>query len=210
MEIIIILILILILWSVWGYFSSRVEQMEYTVVKKNKYYEVRKYPKHILAQATVSGDFMSGMNSGFSIVASYIFGGNIKRESISMTAPVLSSSAKEVGSKISMTAPVIIDGGGDTSRTISFGMPRGYTMETLPIPNDKRVKLVEIAEKTFAVVRFSGYRNANKIERISKELKDKLSKDGVESIGSVSYAGYNAPWTPPWMTRNEVLIEIIK
>lgn len=26
--------------------------------------------------------------------------------------------------------------------------------------------------------------------------------------GNLAYAGYNAPWTPPRMTRNEVLVEI--
>jgi hypothetical protein len=30
----------------------------------------------------------------------------------------------------------------------------------------------------------------------------------IETIGEPFYAGYNAPWTPPWMNRNEVLVEI--
>jgi len=42
------------------------------------------------------------LNNGFSIVAGYIFGGNTKKESISMTAPVVATSES-----ISMTAPVI-------------------------------------------------------------------------------------------------------
>jgi hypothetical protein len=148
------------------------------------------------------------MNSGFRIVAGYIFGGNTKKESISMTAPVISSSVKDKGVSIAMTAPVIMEKGGE-GRTISFGMPKKYTLDTLPTPNDKRVHLVEIPEKVFVVIRFSGYRSANKIERINQELKDQLSKDGIKTIGSFSYAGYNAPWTPPWMTRNEVMIEIV-
>jgi effector-binding domain-containing protein len=207
MEIIIVIISILLLWSIWGYFSSRVEQAEYEVVRKNKYYEIRKYPKHIVAQTTVSGDYKSSMNSGFRIVASYIFGANTRRESISMTAPVVSSNLREAGNKIAMTAPVVI-GGENSNRTISFGMPKGYTIDTLPIPNDKRVEITEIPEKTFAVVRFSGYRNTDKIEKIGKKLKDKLAEDKVRVTGNISYAGYNAPWTPPWMTRNEVLVEI--
>ena len=35
-----------------------------------------------------------------------------------------------------------------------------------------------------------------------------LSRDNLEVLGSPMYAGYNAPWTPPWMTRNEVMVEI--
>lgn len=204
-TILIVLAVIVVLWSIWGFFGSRVEQAEYTVVKKNKNYEVRTYPRHIVAQATVSGGYMGAMNSGFSIVAGYIFGGNTKKEKIAMTAPVVEKSG--ISEKIAMTAPVVV-AGDEGSRTISFGMPKGYTLETLPVPNDKRVQIVEIPEKTFAVARFYGYRNSSMIEKATKELKEKLVEDKIEIEGSPSYAGYNAPGTPPWMTRNEVLIEI--
>ncbi len=217
----IVLAVIVVLWSIWGFFGSRVEQAEYTVVRKNKNYEVRTYPRHIVAQATVSGDYTGAMNSGFSIVAGYIFGGNTKQEKIAMTVPVVEKSGISekiamtapvvekagISEKIAMTAPVVV-AGDEGSRTISFGMPKGYTLETLPVPNDKRVQIVEIPEKNFAVARFYGYRNSSMIEKATKELKEKLVEDKIEIVGSPSYAGYNAPGTPPWMTRNEVLIEI--
>jgi effector-binding domain-containing protein len=204
-TILIVLAVIVVLWTLWGFFGSRVEQAEYTVVRKNKNYEVRTYPRHIVAQATLSGDYTGAMNSGFSIVAGYIFGGNTKKEKIAMTAPVVEKSG--ISEKIAMTAPVVV-AGDEGSRTISFGMPKGYTLETLPVPNDKRVQIVEIPEKNFAVARFYGYRNSSMIEKATKELKEKLVEDKIEIVGSPSYAGYNAPGTPPWMTRNEVLIEI--
>jgi effector-binding domain-containing protein len=203
--ILIVLAVIFVLWTLWGFLGSRVEQAEYTVVRKNKNYEVRTYPSHIVAQATVPGDYTGVMNSGFSIVAGYIFGDNTKKEKIAMTAPVVEKSG--ISEKIAMTAPVVISGD-KLNRTISFSMPKGYTLETLPVPNDKRVQIVEIPEKNFAVARFYGYRNSSMIEKATKELKEKLIEDKIEIVGSPSYAGYNAPGTPPWMTRNEVLIEI--
>ena len=39
--------------------------------------------------------------------------------------------------------------------------------------------------------------------------KESIYKDNIKVIGEVKYAGYNAPWTPPFMFRNEVLVEII-
>jgi effector-binding domain-containing protein len=203
--ILIVLAVIFVLWTLWGFLGSRVEQAEYTVVRKNKNYEVRTYPSHIVAQATVPGDYTGVMNSGFSIVAGYIFGDNTKKEKIAMTAPVVEKSG--ISEKIAMTAPVVISGD-KLNRIISFSMPKGYTLETLPVPNDKRVQIVEIPEKNFAVARFYGYRNSSMIEKATKELKEKLIEDKIEIVGSPSYAGYNAPGTPPWMTRNEVLIEI--
>ena len=205
----IIIVIILSLWSAWGYFSSRVEQTDYIVLSKTKNYEIREYPAHIVAQTTVQGPFKDSMNSGFSIVAGYIFGGNVKKESIAMTAPVIAEN-KSIGDKsesIAMTAPVIATTEGN-SQTISFSMPKSYTLETLPTPNDPRVKIVMIPKKKYAVMRFSWYRSDTRVKKVQDELISVLAKDGIVPIGNISYAGYNAPWTPPWMIRNEVLVEI--
>ncbi len=209
-SIIIALLVVVGLWTIWGFAGSRVEQADYAVVKKMNGYEIREYPTHIVAQATVKGSLGESMNSGFSIVARYIFGGNTKKERISMTAPVVAENSPVVGTSsetIAMTAPVIATEEGD-SQTISFGMPRSYTLETLPTPLDARVKLVTIPTRRYAVSQFSWYRSDAKIKRIQEQLLSNLKNDGVKITGSFSYAGYNAPWTPPWMTRNEVLVEI--
>ena len=50
MNLIIPIVVILVLWSLWGVFSSRVEQADYTVVRKAHDYEIREYPAHIVAQ----------------------------------------------------------------------------------------------------------------------------------------------------------------
>ena len=205
MKFITIIIIILILWSIWGYFGSRVEQTDYRVLEKKKDYEIRIYPSHIVAETTItSASYNGAMNSGFSIVAGYIFGGNTKKEKIAMTAPVVMQNKSE---KIAMTAPVVVNMSGD-SRVIAFGMPRGYTLETLPKPNDSRVNLRQVPEQKMAVLRFSWSRSEPRIQAMKDKLLATLSRDGIETIGSPSYAGYNAPWTPPWMTRNEVLVEV--
>lgn len=202
----IILLVIILLWSAWGFFGSRVEQAEYTVTKKTDDYEIRQYPAHIVAQTTVQGSYGEAMNSGFSIVAGYIFGGNTKKENIAMTTPVVAENTT-TSESISMTAPVVATTEGD-SQIISFGMPRSYTLETLPTPNDSRVKVVMIPAKKYAVMQFSWFRSDARIKSMQEKLLSALARDGVTTNGSTAYAGYNAPWTPPWMSRNEVLVEI--
>lgn len=199
------IIVLLVIWSLYGYFSSHVEQAEYVVLKKADGYEIRNYPPHIVAQTTVLGGYNDSMSEGFTIVAGYIFGGNLTKESIAMTSPVVVK--ENTSKKIPMTTPVILSGK-EGERTLSFVMPKSYTMSTLPTPTDSRVKIVEVPEKKFAVIRFSGYRTIGRIEKMEKKLLEVLTKDGVETIGTPAYAGYNAPGTPPWMTRNEVLIEV--
>lgn len=196
---------IVVIWSVWGYFSSRVEKTEYSVVEAEKAYEVRLYPAHIVAQTTVKGSYNEALNDGFRIVAGYIFGGNTKKQSIAMTAPVVEK--KSTSESIAMTAPVVATVEGE-SHTIAFGMPKSYTLETLPTPNDSRVELVTIPEKKMAVISFSWYRTDARVQSKKQELLDALKKDAVAVVGEPQYAGYNAPWTPPWMTRNEVMVEV--
>jgi hypothetical protein len=204
-KVILVIIVILTLWSLWGYFSSNVEQTEYTVVRQADGYEIREYAPHILAQTTVNGTYESALSEGFRIIAGYIFGGNAKKEGIAMTAPV--TAQKSTSEKIAMTAPVVASTDG-TSTVISFGMPKKYTLDTLPTPNDPRITLVEVPAKRMAVLRFSWGRNADRVKQMETQLLAMLARDKVTVIGTPSYAGYNAPWTPPWMTRNEVMVEV--
>lgn len=208
-TILIIIAIFVLLWSIWGFFGSRVEHADYSVVKRMKGYEIRKYPEHIIAQTKVQGSYEESLSNGFRIIVGYIFGGNAKKESISMTAPVVVQKGEHSNSSegIAMTAPVLAIDEGD-SQLISFGMPRSYTLEALPTPNDSRIKIVMVPAKKYAARRFSWYRSEKRIKQIQEKLIIALARDGIKSEGALAYAGYNAPWTPPWMTRNEVLIEI--
>jgi effector-binding domain-containing protein len=206
MEItLIVIFLVLTAWTIWGFFSSRVEQTEYSVISRANGYEIREYPAHLVAQTTVAGSYEDALQQGFRIVAGYIFGGNTKKENISMTAPVVEQRSR--GQTIAMTAPVTANIEGE-SHTIAFGMPRSYTLAALPKPNDPRVKLVEIPRRKMAVKRFSMWRTEARVQSKKQELLSALSRDRMTVVGEPQYAGYNAPWTPPWMMRNEVLVEI--
>ncbi|NDE68111.1 heme-binding protein, partial [bacterium] len=197
------------------YFSSRVEKTEYSVLEVRKDYEVRLYPAHIVAQTTVKGSYKEALNEGFRIVAGYIFGGNTKKQGIAMTAPVVEQkvarktapATESASESISMTAPVMATIEGE-SHTIAFGMPRSYTLDTLPTPDDSRIQIVTIPERKMAATRFSWYRTDSRVQSKKQELLNALGKDGVTVIGTPQYAGYSAPWTPPWMTRNEVMVEV--
>jgi len=208
MKYLLILVALILIWTLWGYFSSRVEQAQYSVIKKTSDYEIREYPAHIEAQTTVQGSYENALNQGFSIVAGYIFGGNVRKQSIAMTAPVAERKVEVSQSeKIAMTAPVTVSDQGDM-HTISFVVPSSYTLESLPTPTDARVKLVSVPAQKVAVLGFSWYRNTSRVLSMQKQLMGDLSRDGISTLGQPSYAGYNAPWTPPWLIRNEVLVQI--
>jgi len=206
LTILLISVALIVIWSLVGYFTSNAEQAKYSVLKKADGYEIRNYPPHIVAQTVVEGVSVNGnaFNEGFRIIAGYIFGGNVKKESIAMTAPVVAQGLSE---KIAMTVPVTTSANGN-SQVVSFVMPNGYTLATLPTPNDSRVQLVEVPEQKIAAIRFSWYRTDARFEKIRKQLFTDLARDNVEIISTPIFAGYNSPWTPPWMNRNEIMVQV--
>ncbi|MGL4542038.1 MAG: SOUL family heme-binding protein, partial [Polymorphobacter sp.] len=129
------------------------EEPPFTVSFAQDDFEVRDYPALVAAEVSVSGDRKAAASKGFRLLAGYIFGGNTRRQSIAMTAPVVQAPA--ASEKIAMTAPVLHTGG-DGAWVIRFIMPRGATLETLPKPNNPAVQLRAVAPARVAVVRFSG------------------------------------------------------
>ena len=62
--------------------------------------------------------------------------------------------------------------------------------------------------KTLAVLRFGGFSSDEKIKAQCDILANTLTEQGIETVGSYMYMGYNAPWDVV-NRRNEVAIEIV-
>jgi SOUL heme-binding protein len=200
------------------------ESPTYTVVRKDEDVEIRIYPRYILAQVDVATDYDQAIGMGFSILAHYIFGGNRKRSNIAMTAPVsgenISGSEKipmtvpvteeEVGvsEKIPMAAPVTEEKAGKEIYRISFTMPSKYTLDTLPEPEDERIKFKEVKNEKMAVLRFKGRVNHKLADQEVAELKKWLEKNDIEPKSNFIVAQYNNPAVPGFFRRNEVMVEI--
>lgn len=204
-----VLAVLMVAWMAAGYLPVRnIETPKYEVLSAKKGYEIRLYPSHIVAEVQVTGTYNESTNKGFRTIADYIFGNNTASGSIAMTAPVLHE--KQLASeKISMTAPVLHGKTGETgSYTVAFVMPSSYTLETLPKPNNADVTVRAVPPKKYAALRFSGYAPESKVQRKTQLLLALLKQDDVTPVGSPSVAEYHPPWTPPFMRRNEILVEI--
>ncbi len=179
------------------------EEPEFTVVIDDGAFQVRQYPALLVAETRVGGDRKDASAEGFRILAGYIFGGNTRRQKIAMTAPVLQS--PPASENIAMTAPVSQTAVGN-DWIIRFTMPSGYTMETLPKPDDPRVELGLTPAVRMAVVRFSGWASDQDFKRKLAELEQWMAKRRIKATGPASLAQYNAPWTLGPLRRNEVMV----
>ena len=126
----------------------------YTIKERERNIEIREYPALVAAEVNLRGKRFEASTSGFRLLAAYIFGGNQRRQQINMTAPVIQSQARE--EVIPMTAPVTQTVSGEDQWIIRFMMPRSYSLDTLPTPDDQRVHLITLPPTRFAVNRFSG------------------------------------------------------
>jgi len=192
------------LWVLSGYMPTRnIAMPTYTVIATQPGYEIRQYAAYIIAetpQSTVSG------SSGFKELFQYISGNNTAQTKLSMTSPVLKSE-EGTGLKLSMTAPVLKQNG-EGSGSIAFVMPPVYRLAELPLPKNPKISLREIPSHRAAAVTFSGYASAEIIKEKTAGLLRALMQDGVHVSSIPTTALYNPPWTPPFMRRNEIMVEI--
>jgi hypothetical protein len=198
-----IIALFLIVGVLAGPVMSNVEKPDYKVIQTEQNIEIRQYEPMIIAEVEVDGKREDAIRDGFRLIADYIFGNNTVQRDIAMTAPV----QQQESQKIAMTAPVQQQSTG-RSWQISFVMPSKYSMETLPEPKNDRVRLKEILTKTFVVLEFSGTNSNENVTKHENQLMNYTEANQIKIIGSPKYAFYNAPWTLPFMRRNEVMIEI--
>jgi len=187
-----------------------IEEPKYTVIEKNDTFEIREYDTYLVAQTEVSGKFEEMGNKAFRILVKYISGENKQRSKIKMTAPVIQEPKENNGIKIQMTAPVIqeLDQTNPQSAVFSFVMPEKFTLETLPLPLDKRITLKEIPSRTVAIREYSGSWGEEKYKENETILLQALHDADIKIIGKPNFARYNSPFALWFMRRNEIMVEI--
>lgn len=170
--------------------------------------EIRQYGSRIAAQTTVVANEEAARNAGFRRLAGYIFGANHQSDRIAMTAPVGQQKTGDGGQKIAMTAPVAQLISEKQCWMIRFYMPTGWTLQSLPTPDDERVTLAAVAPETMAVLRFSGDRGPDSVAEQTHRLRELLRDYGFIAVGEPTAWFYDPPWTLPCRRRNEIAIPV--
>jgi SOUL heme-binding protein len=176
--------------SAWFYMeTSDIEHYGYDVIATLDEVEIRAYKPAVFSTVTLADStYKNSSSTGFRTLAGYIFGGNDRGEEIAMTSPVM----MEMNSQV----------------TMSFMVPSGRSIESLPKPNNSQIQFVEKPAITMAAIRFGGWASDEKIEKFKKKLEAELNEQGIKHTNKFAYLGYN----PPFQfvnRRNEVVVEIV-
>jgi hypothetical protein len=216
----------LVAWTGWGAYVNRTtERVPYTGIGGVGDVEFREYPETIVVATRAENESVA-----FRRLFEYLGGANRNSKQVSMTAPVATDGERlDVGDAtsdeaageangetnsetesedVSMTAPVRTDRDGEGVR-MEFVLPAEYTPETAPRPTDPRVELVIRPSRTIAVLGFSGSARDRKAKEIESKLLETLAEEGIEAIDEPTLLQYNDPYTPPFMRRNEVAVEVV-
>eukprot|EP00899_Mesostigma_viride_P024012 jgi/Mesvir1/4796/Mv11092-RA.1 len=184
------------------------ETVPYTVLSRNNSYEVRRVEAFNVAEVEMDSAPWNFRSSGksFNELAGFLFGDNTVKEEMAMTTPVIQTPRSE---PMEMTTPVIQQrtaGGGGPSRagpwTMSFVLPAKYTGDSIPKPNNPRVTVKRVPERTLAVKAFPGFCTEADVARQERRLRSAIARssdlrlvDGAQVIVSQ-------------IRRNEVALEV--
>ena len=160
----------------------------YKVIRTIETVEIREYTPLLFASYfNKIGE--ADPNSSFRVLANYIFGSN------------------ETSEEIGMTSPVVINLSDDAE--MLFIMPANYNMENIPKPNNVNIKFLETDYTHKAVIKFSGYTNAEKENKKITELKKILHKHGIQHNNKFELFVYDPPYKF-LNRRNEICVNILK
>ena len=164
--------------------SMAYEETNYEVVKQNNIYEIRKYPDRLVIETSISNE-----GNSFRKLFNYISGNNEKNEEIKMTTPV--TQMKKKG-----------------NMTMQFYLPSKFNKENTPAPSNSDIKILNIKEGYYAVIRYSGRASDKNYTKHKNILENELKKDDILILSAAIKATYDGPFTLPLSRRNEAMFEI--
>ena len=166
------------------------ESAAYSVIKSEGQIELREYPDLMMATTDMRTQAADDDGS-FGRLFGYISGGNEQKK------------------KIAMTTPVFMEGGEvNNNGQMGFVIPSEVAGGRIPQPTGQRVHLTKRPAGQFAVLRFSGRLSSDAVTLNLAKLEAWIEKQDLTTAGEPETAGYDPPWTPGPLRRNEILIRV--
>ena len=170
---------------------SQYESAEYAVLESEGVFQVREYPSLTMVTTRMNNGSQDEDKS-FRRLFRYISGANEDSQKVAMTTPVFMDSDEDV-----------------VGMRMGFVIPKKVVNEQVPKPSSNEVQIRERSAGRFAVIRFSGRLNNDRCAAAEIRLREWILSQGLLGTASVESAGYDPPWTPGPLRRNELLIRLM-
>jgi len=177
----------------WGWkvtSRSAYETAEYTVLEASYPFELREYPDLHLASTSMQSQ-TQGNDGSFMRLFRYISGANKQAQEIAMTTPVF----------MDLGTP-------EHKGQMGFVIPKNLAEKHVPEPTSDQVQIRKRSGGQFAVIRFAGRLDRGAVVSAEKQLRAWMNHKGLSGESDPEIAGYDPPWTPGPLRRNEILIRL--
>lgn len=183
-----------------------IEEPKFQVLEEFSGVELRRMSAYWTVEIELEGDEKEVGNQAFRPLLNYISRGNKASEKIAMTAPV---NQQPTGEKIAMTAPVNQEKTGNGKYRIGFVLPEKFNSQRPPEPQDSRLRLRLVPERTLATLRYSGTWSTERFAEKRAALLEAVRASGKWQIaGEPVWSRYDPPFMPWFLRRNEVQVEV--
>ena len=164
---------------------SGYEEASHKVLIKNGNIELRSYSELQLVETSMNPQG----EGGFMRLFAYIDRGNSRSQKIAMTTPVYIQKK-------------------NNAKTMAFVLPASMHKDEVPAPTGINVKTGIRPSGAYAVYRYSGKRIDGGSKDAKRSLNEWIVKKGYRSLSEPINAYYDTPWTPPFLRRNELMIQV--
>jgi hypothetical protein len=86
-------------------------------------------------------------------------------------------------------------------------VPKKFTKESLPKPENANIEFIETPEKRMAAISFSGWASDKKIVKYKLALVTLLDKNEIKHSNKFSVLGYNPPYQILFR-KNEIIVSL--
>jgi hypothetical protein len=188
-----------ILYFGWKFTArSAYESARYSVITSEENFEVRDYADLVLVSTPMRFD-ARGNDGSFSRLFRYISGDNGEQQKVAMTTPVFMQRGAETTTDGSITSQ---------QGEMSFVVPERVAADGAPQPGNAVVQLRNREGGRFAALRFAGRMEDASLNEREAQLRHWMKQQNLVATGPVEFAGYDPPWTPGFLRRNEILIRV--
>jgi DNA gyrase inhibitor GyrI len=163
------------------------ESAPYTVAQADGKFELRDYPALTVVETPMTAGQRDGRDGSFMRLFRFIGGSNDGKQKIAMTTPVYMS-------------------GTDAAPTMAFVLPATIKTAEAPKPADGAVAVRELPPGRFAVLRYTGGRNAEKEAESLARLRAWMETQRLPALSPPVFGYFDPPFTPPFLRRNEVML----
>ena len=169
--------------------SDSYKNPKYELLQKDGKIEIRQYSEYVIAKTSISDGDMQLNSNMFRTLANYIFGANSDKESIPMTAPVITTND-------------------NSDYEMIFFMLDAKSIDELPAPNSSKVSIEKMSIGKAISISFGFWATENRIKRYKKKLDNYIISNNIKVGSELMTAQYNSPWAIPPFRKNELLYKI--